>query len=287
MVQKLYIAPAATDPEVTITTPRFDMEAAQLARPVVPFASSANGTRSFNPLRAASKFRNNRLWPLSLVVIAALVGGVAGGLGLSLYQRRPAGAAPTITPPQPVSTVTSAPQPSPTSTDTDQSLTSSMQVEVAEKPVNTTRKLEAPDTMTIDLRSIRNGAKSDAAGKTPPTISTTPRSATVMPSTTTDPSTIQRPRRSQPQVEREKQEPLRAETEPGIRLPEIRSKPRAAETSRADDGPELRRTRTDRVGDVIESQQRRSDVIESRPQRREQPRRTGTITDIFEGPPPQ
>lgn len=286
MKQKLYTAPAATDPEITIATPRFDVEAAQLARPVVPFASSANGTRSFNPLRAASKFRNNRLWPLSLVVIAALVGGVAGGLGLSLYQRRPAGAAPTITPP-PVSAVASTPQPSPASTDDDQSLTSSMQVEVAEKPVNTTRKLEAPDTTTIDLRSMRNVPKSDAAGKTPPTTSTAPRSAIVTPSATTDPSTIQRPRRSQPQVEREKQEPQRAEAEPGIRSPEIRSKPRAVETSRADDGPELRRTRTDRVGDLIESQQRRSDVIESRPPRREQPRRTGTITDIFEGPPPQ
>ena len=283
MEQKLYTAPAAIDPEVTITAPRFDLEATQLARPVVPFASSEIGRQAFNPLRAASKFRSHRSWPLSLIIISALVGGVAGGLGLGLYQRRRVEVAPVITPQQPVASVASVPQPSPTttSTDVDQSLKASVSVEAAEKPLNTTNKSEVPNT-TIDPRTMRNMPKSGAVGNAPSNVSAGRRSTTGGASSITDPSTIQRPRRSQPQVEREKPEPLRTEAEPGAR-----SKSSVPDASRADDEPEQRRTRPDRVGEVIESQQRRSDVIESRPQRREQPRRTGTITDIFEGPPPQ
>lgn len=65
--------------DTSLSTPRFDAVEAQVARPVVPLAN--------NPLRRAAGVRR-RQWPIALVLISALAGGVVSLLAFRLYQQR-------------------------------------------------------------------------------------------------------------------------------------------------------------------------------------------------------
>lgn len=93
-----------TEADASLTTPRFDEEEAQVARPVVPLAESSLSHR-------------RRRWPIVLVLVSALVGGAVSIFAFRLYQQRqqPAAAATQVveqeqepTPPQ-----ASAPEPAP------------------------------------------------------------------------------------------------------------------------------------------------------------------------------
>ncbi|HEX6623840.1 MAG TPA: hypothetical protein VF064_09015, partial [Pyrinomonadaceae bacterium] len=69
------------DRDRTLVAPRFDEKSVQRARPAVPIARDAAG----------------RFWSSSMLVaciVAGLIGGVAGGLGLALYQKRNAVGSP-------------------------------------------------------------------------------------------------------------------------------------------------------------------------------------------------
>jgi hypothetical protein len=63
----------------TLPTPRFDEVEAQMAHPVVPLAD--------NPVRRSGGVRR-RQWPIALVLISALAGGVVSLLAFRLYQQR-------------------------------------------------------------------------------------------------------------------------------------------------------------------------------------------------------
>lgn len=65
--------------DTSLSTPRFDEVEAQVARPVVPLAN--------NPLRRGGGVRR-RQWPIALVLISALAGGVVSLLAFRLYQQR-------------------------------------------------------------------------------------------------------------------------------------------------------------------------------------------------------
>jgi hypothetical protein len=67
-----------TGADGTLPTPRFDEVEAKLAHPVVPLAD--------NPLRRRGGAR--RQWPIALVLISALAGGVVSLLAFRLYQQR-------------------------------------------------------------------------------------------------------------------------------------------------------------------------------------------------------
>lgn len=64
------------EPDATLATPRFDEVEAQVARPVVPL----NGRAAWRGTR--------RQWPVALVLISALAGGVVSILAFRLYQQR-------------------------------------------------------------------------------------------------------------------------------------------------------------------------------------------------------
>jgi hypothetical protein len=78
------------DPDETLVTPRFDADEAVLARPVVPLdvaeeaAPGAALAAPYAPQPGASR----RSWALALVLVSALAGGLLGGAGLYLYQKR-------------------------------------------------------------------------------------------------------------------------------------------------------------------------------------------------------
>ena len=64
----------------SLQTPRFDEVEAQVARPVVPLAGSA--------VRRGLVGVRRRQWPIALVLISALAGGVVSLLAFRLYQQR-------------------------------------------------------------------------------------------------------------------------------------------------------------------------------------------------------
>jgi len=121
--------------EATLVAPRFDDEETLVARHVVPLdarSAEAPARRMASPLpvSAPRPFATRRSWVLALVLVSVLIGGVLGGAGLYLYQRRsndataakPAQAettAETQQPPAPAPTaeVSNASQPGATSTD--------------------------------------------------------------------------------------------------------------------------------------------------------------------------
>jgi len=94
------------DSDETLVTPRFDRDEAETARPVVPLAVVSGEAETYDapaydaagaavvPPRAARRAS----WPLALVLVSALAGGVLGGAGLYLFQKsRQQSAAPAQT----------------------------------------------------------------------------------------------------------------------------------------------------------------------------------------------
>lgn len=75
-----FLDPTPVDRDATLVTPRFDEVEAQVARPVVPLAN--------NPLRRSGAAVRRRQWPIALVLISALAGGVVSLLAFRLYQQR-------------------------------------------------------------------------------------------------------------------------------------------------------------------------------------------------------
>lgn len=67
--------------DASLSTPRFDEVEAQVARPVVPLAGSSIRRGIVGGVR-------RRQWPIALVLISALAGGVVSLLAFRLYQQR-------------------------------------------------------------------------------------------------------------------------------------------------------------------------------------------------------
>ena len=93
------------EPEETLITPRFDEVETVQAQPVVRLEDVPPDSLS----RPRPGARRRSSWPLALILTSALVGSVAGGAGLYLYQRRateetPRAAEPTQTPSAPEAT---------------------------------------------------------------------------------------------------------------------------------------------------------------------------------------
>ena len=74
--EKLF-EPTPVDQDATLVTPRFDEVEAQVARPVVPLAGSP-----------VARQRRRRQWPIALVLVSALAGGVVSIFAFRMYQQR-------------------------------------------------------------------------------------------------------------------------------------------------------------------------------------------------------
>ena len=97
--------------EATRVSPRFDDEETLVARPVIPLAETPEPTTTTAPPAARTAHAPRRSWPLSLMLVSVLIGGVLGGAGLYFYQRQSSEDAAIAAPAQPETTTAEATQP--------------------------------------------------------------------------------------------------------------------------------------------------------------------------------
>jgi type IV secretory pathway VirB10-like protein len=155
------------DNDETLVTPRFDRGEAETAQPVVPLAvvSGEAETYDMHDARRASPSRVMRLksWPLALILVSALAGGVLGGAGLYLFQqsREEAAAAPaerqTDTEAQVIApAVETTPEPSPTPAEGVAALPAELPEQVAEVPAAVEEAEDREDADTKREESRRD-----------------------------------------------------------------------------------------------------------------------------------
>lgn len=280
--------------------PRFNAEAAAKARPVVPLTWSQAGSSAVSLGGVPSFGRLLKSWSFAVIIAAALIGGVAGGLALDFYQRRQADVLSQKSPP-PRSALAeqhaAAPQPTPALQPTPSNIASeaSQQTTVA-KPVtvvavppieNTTMTSSQPESPSIATANISVPKSTPRITSEARIISEAKETAETA-ETARNASTIgSSPAPRRVGAARDKQ--------PGSVTPSVPSAPKRATV---DDQPatERRRPRRSRntaetEGEVIDfgRSRREREVDESRRARRdsepEPPRRS--VRDIFEAQPPR
>jgi hypothetical protein len=232
--------------DATLATPRFDEVEAQVARPVVPLAG--------RPARSG-----RRQWPIALVLISALAGGVVSLLAFRLYQQRQQQQQQSQTVATEVNGVTpaaDAAQEAPEATIAGAAMT--------EQQAQT----EAPVVFEEFDPAKEGGGISDAAPSRPKPVEA---GAAVAPATRRDDAKI---------VAREESKPAPRAAEPKPRIVETLPAPRQVEARHED----VRRD--NRAEDEDFGDRRRERRIQRREQRREQRRNIDRIKDIFEGAPP-
>jgi hypothetical protein len=238
-----------TTSDGALSTPRFDEVEAQVARPVVPldsnFVKRGGGARG-------------RQWPIALVLISALAGGVVSLLAFRLYQQR-----------QQQSQV--AATQSGTQTDTQTPETDAAETSASTQPAAATETQAQSDAPVVfeefdpaketiasggDAKTARKATEADAK---PPVVNKEERT--------------------------EEAKPAPRAAEPRPRLVETITSPRQVEAR----GENVRRDER-RDDDDAYFEERRERRRERRNQRREGRRGRGRnidrIKDIFEGPPP-
>jgi type IV secretory pathway VirB10-like protein len=225
------------EPDRTLVTPRFDEVEAQVARPVVPLAA--------RPARSG-----RRQWPIALVLISALAGGVVSLLAFRLYQQRQTQSVATQVEGQtPAADATQSPAAMPATTE-----------EQAQS--------NAPVVFEEFDPAKEGGAISDAAPSQP---------KVAVGAVVASP-----PRREEAKAEaKEEPKPAPRAAEPKPRLVETIASPRQVEARQEEV------VRQDRRADDEDSEDRRRERRrQRREQRREQQRNIDRIKDIFEGAPP-
>jgi hypothetical protein len=230
------------EPDATLVTPRFDEVEAQVARPVVPLAS--------RPARSG-----RRQWPIALVLISALAGGVVSLLAFRLYQQRQQSpiAATEVSGQTPAAEATQSPEPALAGATTEQA------------------QADAPVVFEEFDPAKEGGGISDATPSRPQATA----EAVVAPVA----------RRDEARDEaREEAKPAPRAAEPKPRLVETLPAPRQVEARHED----TRRSSSgdDRAVDEDFGERRRERRRQRREQRREQRRNIDRIKDIFEGAPP-
>lgn len=236
-----------------LSTPRFDEVEAQVARPVVPLAD--------NSLRRVGGGIRRRQWPIALVLISALAGGVVSLLAFRLYQQRqqtqsqvatqtdglmPEANAAQITEPTPLA------QTADTQTE-EQAQTDSPVVFEEFDPAKESIANGGSGDVKPERKATEAEPKAPAAGK---------------------------------EERREEAKPApRANAEPRPRLAETITSPRQVEARGENVSRDERRSNED---DFFEErrERRRERREQRREQRRGQRRNIDRIKDIFEGPPP-
>ncbi|MDQ1559915.1 MAG: hypothetical protein QOD32_2975 [Pyrinomonadaceae bacterium] len=234
------------EPDRTLVTPRFDEVEAQVARPVVPLAGRP----------AARGSGRRRQWPIALVLISALAGGVVSLFAFRLYQQRQQQEAQVVA--------------SEVDGRTPESADAAQSSEAAPEGVAETgeqAQSQSPVVFEEFDPAKEGGAISDAAPSRP--------KATVETASATTPAA------------RPKEEP-KEEPKPAPRAAEPR--PRLVETisSRQVEARQVEVQRNDRRAEDDEDfiDRRRERRRQRREERRGQRRNIDRIKDIFEGAPP-
>jgi hypothetical protein len=225
------------EPDGTLSTPRFDEVEAQVARPVVPLAG--------RPARSGGR----RQWPIALVLISALAGGVVSLLAFRLYQQRQ----------QTQAVVTEVDGQTPAADVAQQS----------PEPAATLEEEQAQSDAPVVFEEFDPAKEGGISDATPSRPKATVEAAAA------------------PARRDEAKDETRAEAKPAPRAAE--PKPRLVETLPAPRQVEARHDdarRDDRAEDEDFGDRRRERRRQRREQRREQRRNIDRIKDIFEGAPP-
>ncbi|HEV2799980.1 MAG TPA: hypothetical protein VGW12_05775 [Pyrinomonadaceae bacterium] len=233
------------EPDATLATPRFDEVEAQVARPVVPLGA--------RPARLGGR----RQWPIALVLISALAGGVVSILAFRLYQQRQqqqtqvSATEVQARTPQDASETTASPAPTPEAASDEQAQ--------ADAPV-----------VFEEFDPAKEGDRvTDAAPSRPK-------------ATVTD--------AAPPARNDEAKDEARDNSKPSPRLVETIKSPRtqSAPAPRQIEArhEDVLRREDERAGDDDFYERRRERRRQRREQRREQRRNIDRIKDIFEGTPP-
>ena len=245
--------------EATLVAPRFDDEETLVARPVVPLGAEAAEaplppveTRAASPLPvyARRRYAPRRSWMLALVLVSVLIGGVLGGAGLYLYQRRSNDAA--VAPPQPQTPAETQQQPAPTTEVSDAPQT---EVPVTDAPA----EAKPVETESVEAEAVEAAPPARAPETTPAAERDTPSAGG---------SAATRKRGKKGEQDEEVERPARREARPDTARP----------VARADDDARPREAR--RVDTIFYRQRRAA--------RRERVRRdadTDRLRRIFEGAP--
>jgi hypothetical protein len=240
-----------TGADGTLATPRFDEVEAQMAHPVVPLAG--------NPAGRGAGLRR-RQWPIALVLISALAGGVVSLLAFRLYQQR------------------------------QQTEVVAAQVEGATTETNAAQTVEPTPLAQTDAAQTGEQAQSDS-----PVVfeEFDPAKESIADgSSSGDARPARKATEADAKPDAAAREERREEAKPAPRNAE--AKPRLVETITSPRQVEARGenvSRNERRNDDDFFEERRERRRERREQRREQ-RRNGQrrnidrIKDIFEGPPP-
>ncbi|MDQ1592846.1 MAG: hypothetical protein QOG71_3473 [Pyrinomonadaceae bacterium] len=231
------------EPDRTLVTPRFDEVEAQVARPVVPLAG-----------RPAARSGRRRQWPIALVLISALAGGVVSLFAFRLYQQRQQQQGAQVV----------------ASEDNGRTPASADAAQSSEGVAETGEQAQSQSPVVFEEfdPAKEGGAISDAAPSRP--------KATVEAAANTTPS-------ARPKEEaKEEPKPAPRAAEPKPRLVETIAAPRQIEARQV----EVQRNdgRADDDEDFID--RRRERRRQRREERRGQRRNIDRIKDIFEGAPP-
>ncbi len=239
-------ATLVAEPDRTLVTPRFDEVEAQVARPVVPLTGSGGDGRP-----AARR----RQWPIALVLISALAGGVVSLFAFRLYQQRS----------QVVATETGAQQ----TTNAEPTPEPTLSAETAVTATEGQTQTQSP-VIFEEFDPAKEGIEGSVAV---PTREADAKSAATRRNTGRDTGRDEaNPNATAPRAAGTSQR--RVENSPA---------PRQIE-ARPEDAPRDDRTDEDIIAERRE--QRRERREQRREQRREPKRNIDRIKDIFEGAPP-
>lgn len=239
-----------TASDASLSTPRFDEVEAQVARPVVPlsdnFAKRGGGVGGLR----------RRQWPIALVLISALAGGVVSLLAFRLYQQRQQS---QVVATQQSGAETEASGASQTTEPPPLAQTAATETQEAEHPSESPVVFEEFDPAKENVASSGGGEAKPAragvdAGK-PAAASKEERKEDTKPA----------PRAAEPK-------PRIVETIPAPRQVEARGENVSRDERRNDDEEYF--------------EERRERRRERRERRRGRGRNIDRIKDIFEGPPP-
>ena len=231
-----------------LSTPRFDEVEAQVARPVVPLAGSF-------VKRGAIR---RRQWPIALVLISALAGGVVSLLAFRLYQQRQQQQSQIVA----------------TSTQADNPETGADAAQTQPTPLAQTAATETgaqPESPVVfeEFDPAKESVASAGGSDAKPARKATEADA--------------KPAAGKEERNRDEAKPApRANAEPRPRLVETIPAPRQVEAR----GENVSRDERRRDDDNDAWEERRERRRERRERRRGRGRNIDRIKDIFEGPPP-
>jgi hypothetical protein len=252
--EKLF-EPTPVDRDATLVTPRFDEVEAQVARPVVPLAGG----------RPVARTARRRQWPIALVLISALAGGVVSILAFRMYQQRQ----------QQVVAQSDSETAQADNAAQQQSSEPTPQAQAADDAASEEQAQTNAPVVFEEFDPAKEGVATSVGGN----ATRTAKAADADAKTSTAAGKEERKENAKPAPRAAESRPRLVETIPASRPVEARGENVSRDERRDDDFFEERRERRRQRREAWRRDERREE-------RRGPRRNIDRIKDIFEGPPP-